>query len=165
MLCVVLLLSIAVFLVLHLWSSLFRSRGQHAGLAYMTRETSKAHADEAGGLSLRMHLMLALLGLANGICEECVSRGFWYVELQRGGLGARGADFVQCAAFGIAHLQGTPGGVSGVLLTFVYGILMSVLREGGSGMLLPFLAHGLADYYIFAFISRRMFADARDKDS
>ena len=36
--------------------------------------------------------------------------------------------FFQSVAFGIAHFHGTPGGPAGVVLTFIFALLMSLLR-------------------------------------
>ena len=36
--------------------------------------------------------------------------------------------FLQSVAFGIAHFHGTPGGPAGVVLTFIFALLMSLLR-------------------------------------
>ena len=69
----VLLLSAVVAVVLHLHSTIMQTRGEHSGLASLAAETSSQ--DRRERLGWRLHLYLAVLGLANGIAEEAVSRG------------------------------------------------------------------------------------------
>lgn len=56
---------------------------------------------------------------------------------------------LQGALFGIAHLQGVPGGWSGVLLATIFGIFMGDLMRRSNGILYPVLAHIMADVVIF----------------
>ncbi len=56
---------------------------------------------------------------------------------------------LQGALFGIAHLQGIPGGWSGVLLATIFGIYMGDLMRRSDGLLYPVLAHIMADIVIF----------------
>lgn len=60
-------------------------------------------------------------------------------------------------SFGAAHWNGIPSGPLGVGLTFIYGILMGLLHEWNGGLLLPVVAHTIADYYILAVIARKHF--------
>ena len=102
------------------------------------------------------HMQLALLAFGNALCEEVVSRGFFYHEFgMRAQLSSDIANVAQALAFGIWHYNGIPSGFSGVGLTFLYGLIMGVLKNYGGGLLLPIIAHTVADYFIFAVIVRR----------
>ena len=104
----------------------------------------------------RSALSLVLAGVAfaalNAILEEVVFRGI--------GLGALSAIFtarwppvlLQAAAFGALHysLPSIPSGVSGVALTFAYGIALGVLAELAEGIGASCLAHFLADVLVFS---------------
>ena len=146
----VLSLSLAVHLVLSLWSRLARSRGNHKGVNAMTKKSLGRK------LSFVEHLQLALLAFGNAFCEEIVSRGFFYREfITSAHLSPNIANASQALAFGIWHFNGIPSGFTGVGLTFVYGLIMGLLRNYGNGLLLPILAHTVADYFIFAVIVRK----------
>ena len=146
----VLFLSLAVNTVLSLWSRLTRSKGNHKGVSAMSKKSLGRN------LSIVEHVQLALLAFGNALCEEAVSRGFFYHEFKMSAqLSPNIANAAQALAFGIWHYNGIPSGFTGVGLTFVYGLIMGVLRNYGGGLLLPILAHTIADYFIFAVIVRK----------
>ena len=94
--------------------------------------------------------------MVNAICEEVVSRGLILNEFQRrGNVAFWQANILQAASFGVWHFHGIPNGWPGVGLTFVYGLGMGFLLEYGGGLLLPIVAHTIADYFIFAVIARQ----------
>jgi len=98
---------------------------------------------------------LAAMAAGNAICEEVVSRGFFFHEfLAVGGLSSGQANVVQAVAFGVWHYRGIPSGWVGVGLTFLYGWIMGMMLAYGGGMALPIIAHTLADYFIFSVIAR-----------
>jgi membrane protease YdiL (CAAX protease family) len=175
--------------VLWVWSELTRSRGTHHGVTAMAdRATASNHGDGGKiGLSASQHLVFASFALGNALCEEVVSRGLFLgglatqhgppalpVMLREGettaGWLATLSSFVwasfmwppnlwQAAGFGCAHYYGVPSGVLGVVLTFVYGLLMGTLYVWCGGLIVPVLAHTAADYFIFAVIARKHFAE------
>eukprot|EP00457_Paulinella_chromatophora_P010492 gb/GEZN01010596.1/.p1 GENE.gb/GEZN01010596.1/~~gb/GEZN01010596.1/.p1 ORF type:complete len:295 (+),score=27.94 gb/GEZN01010596.1/:77-961(+) len=150
---VVIILAAGTNLVLNLWSMYFS--GDESGVRNMV-EDSRWKSLRGKSLTLQEHSYLAVLGLANALAEEGVSRGFFFWELkQRGRLSDVTANLAQAAAFGIWHYHGIPSGLVGVVLTFVYGLLMGCLQFYGGGLLLPLLAHTIADYFIFAVIARQ----------
>jgi membrane protease YdiL (CAAX protease family) len=60
---------------------------------------------------------------------------------------------LQASAFAALHYQaGFPRGVAGVALTFVYGLVLGVLRCRTGGLLIPFLTHVLTDLVILAIV-------------
>jgi membrane protease YdiL (CAAX protease family) len=142
-------LSAGVNLVLQLWSSTLKSRGDHSGVNDMVEST------QGRALSRNEHIQIFGLALLNGACEEITSRWFWMAEFQRYTTSTQYANLVQAAVFGIWHYHGIPSGFAGVALTFVYGYIMGLLCLYGKGLFLPIVAHAIADYYIFAIIARQ----------
>ncbi|KAI2500905.1 CAAX protease self-immunity [Fragilaria crotonensis] len=136
--------------ILFLWSHRSQSRGNHVGVNTMvesSRGRTLSHAENAS---------LFAWALVNAICEEVVSRGFFLHEFKRrGGVTFWQANVLQATSFGIWHFHGIPSGWTGVGLTFVYGLVMGFLLEYGGGLLLPIVAHTIADYFIFAVIARQ----------
>jgi membrane protease YdiL (CAAX protease family) len=154
---VVLLISAIVNLVLWLWSRSFLTRGNHDGVNEMV-------ASSVGrSLSRNEHVAIAVSAVANAVCEEIMSRGLWRLEFARSVIGVASdapmslinSNILQAAIFGIWHYHGIPSGLPGVALTFVYGLVMGLLMDYGQGLLLPILAHSIADYFIFAIIARQ----------
>lgn len=146
----VVVLSVGVNVVLSLWSYMTRSKGNHAGVDAMVKNSIGRQ------ISIVEHIQLACLAFGNAVCEEAVSRGFFYFEFVGSAkLSPNVANIGQAVAFGIWHYNGIPSGFTGVGLTFVYGQMMGVLREYGGGLLLPILAHTIADYFIFSVIVRK----------
>jgi membrane protease YdiL (CAAX protease family) len=160
----VLLISAVVNLVLWLWSRSFLTRGNHDGVNQMV-------AHSVGRLlSVKEHLAIAASAVANAVCEEIMSRGLWRLEFARS-VGADAAppmsliqsNIWQAAIFGIWHYHGIPSGLPGVALTFVYGLVMGLLMDYGGGLLLPILAHSIADYFIFVVIARQQQTEGSGK--
>mmetsp|Transcript_57523 Transcript_57523/g.136847 ORF Transcript_57523/g.136847 Transcript_57523/m.136847 type:complete len:290 (+) Transcript_57523:57-926(+) len=143
-----LFLAAGVNVVLAVWSQYFT--GDHNKVHDMVSDSRNRK------LSVREHFGLAALAVGNAWCEEMVSRGFFRHELQsRGGLSRNAANFWQALSFGFWHYHGIPSGPTGVALTFVYGGIMGLLCDFAGGMLMPLVAHSIADYYIFAIIARQ----------
>jgi membrane protease YdiL (CAAX protease family) len=167
----VLLISAVVNLVLWAWSRSFLSRGNHDGVNEMV-------ASSVGrSLSRNEHFAIAASAVANAVCEEIMSRGIWRLEFARSvGVGDPDSDayppmslmhsnILQAAIFGIWHYHGIPSGLPGVALTFFYGLVMGLLMDYGQGLLLPILAHSIADYFIFAIIARQKQSEGSDGKS
>ena len=173
LLAVVVLLSAQVNCVLSLWvelivspsspSSSQQQQQQHKGVQDMVRRLPAR-------LSGKQKLYLLLLAIVNAVCEEGESRGFWRAEYQQHAF-AKGrldnynnsssshnthySNMAQAFFFGLWHYNGIPSGLSGILLAFVYGMLMGYLQDLGQGLGLPIVAHTIADYYIFVHVARR----------
>lgn len=143
---VLVVISVATNFVLDKWSS-------HNNHTY-THEGVHAWVDDSVGRSLSRREHVTLLGLAciNALCEEISSRGVWKSEFLRY---TDWANVLQAAVFGWWHYHGIPSGWTGVGLTFVYGFLMGLLQDYYGGLLVPIIAHTIADYFIFAVIARR----------
>jgi membrane protease YdiL (CAAX protease family) len=141
--------SVAVNVVLYGWSRVTQSRGTHQGVDQMVQSSLERY------LTIHETVQYATLALINAICEEVTSRWFWWQEFATCYENPV-PNLAQAAIFGIWHYHGIPSGMTGVMLTFVYGWIMGELKErvGGGGLLLPILAHAIADYYIFTTIAR-----------
>jgi membrane protease YdiL (CAAX protease family) len=144
----ILILSGLVNIVMQFWSNMTDSRGDHAGVNEMVKDTY------GRSLSLQEHVRILRLAFVNGACEEITSRFFWMAEFEVY-MSPLHANIAQAALFGIWHYHGIPSGWTGVGLTFVYGGIMGSLYQYGEGLFLPIVTHGIADYYIFAIIARR----------
>jgi membrane protease YdiL (CAAX protease family) len=148
----VLFISAVVNLVLWLWSRSFLTRGNHDGVNQMV-------ASSVGrSLSRAEHVNVAVSAVVNAVSEEVMSRGVWRLEFERSvhpPMSSTGTNILQALVFGIWHYYGIPSGVAGVVLTFGYGLIMGLLMDYGKGLLLPILAHSIADYFIFAIIARQ----------
>lgn len=140
---VVLLLSAATCLAMHVWSRFHTN--SHTGVQRMVKESI------GKSLSLHQHIHLFVLAAMNAFCEEVTCRGFWRAEYSKY---TTRANLWQATLFGIWHYHGIPSGWTGVGLTFVYGTIMGWLQDYFGGLLMPILAHALADYFIFSVIAR-----------
>ena len=178
--CIVLLLCIGVNGVLYVWSTVMNSRGNHKGVNDMISSMTQ---NNRNFLSLKEQCYIFLLALINATVEEITSRFLWMYEFiqcfsiqsdkNKNNAHVYG-NVLQATIFGISHYHGIPSGITGVLLTFVYGLIMGYLYQysssgrnvvvGGGGdydgndggaLFLPILVHTIADYYIFAIIARR----------
>jgi hypothetical protein len=97
---------------------------------------------------------LAGIGFAtvNAAAEEAVYRGFIQCALESSiGLGVA-ALLLQALAFGLAHINGFPRGAAGVVLAFVYGLMLGIVRRRAGGMFAPWAAHVCADLVIFGIL-------------
>jgi hypothetical protein len=60
---------------------------------------------------------------------------------------------LQATAFGALHLYGGfPRGFVGVVLTFIYGLMLGALRRKARGLLAPWIAHVLTNLVIFSIV-------------
>jgi prepilin signal peptidase PulO-like enzyme (type II secretory pathway) len=152
-----------VTVVLSLWLHFTQSKGDsHDGLNKLLRPTY------GRPLQAREHIQLAIMALLNATCEEFTSRGFWRHELElTAGCTKFQSNLLQGVIFGMWHYFGIPNGWSGVALTTLYGWIMGYLSDWNvtrhthgsesisSGLILPIITHGIADYYIFTIMARQ----------
>jgi membrane protease YdiL (CAAX protease family) len=99
---------------------------------------------------------LAGLGfsIGNAVLEESVFRGMFMQALDSAFGPGMVSIIVQAWLFGAMHyMQGFPNGAWGIAMTFVYGIMLGVIRRRGHGMLAPTITHVGADMAIFAILA------------
>jgi membrane protease YdiL (CAAX protease family) len=99
-------------------------------------------------------LLLIILGgfgfaVTNSIVEEFIFRGVLWegfsLLLQKVAI----VVFLQAMLFALWHWKGFPGDVWGVLLVFLWGIMLGILRLRTKGMSAPLIAHFASDLTIF----------------
>jgi len=67
------------------------------------------------------------------------------------------AIFLQALWFSFLHFQsGFPSGIIGILLTFVFGLMMGYLVQRTKGLLIPIVVHFFADLSIFVLVVLEM---------
>lgn len=91
-----------------------------------------------------------VFALLNAATEEAIFRGVFLSALVARFPGqVRLALVLQALAFAAAHYwAGFPNGKAGLLMTFIYAMMLGWLRLRSRGMLLPFLTHFSADVVI-----------------
>jgi membrane protease YdiL (CAAX protease family) len=93
--------------------------------------------------------LILAFGLLNAAMEEIIYRGVILGALETIFKHFPLINCLQAFAFGIAHFEGgVPYGISGLCLSFIYGILQGVLRKRSGGLLLGFLAHVVVDIFV-----------------
>ena len=151
LLIVTIIICVATTIVLELWSRIMKSTGRHEGISNLARLSKNQ------GLSPSVIATTAALAAGNALCEEAEFRGLFMSELEAVGWSISVSNIIQSISFGIAHWHGVPSGATGVFLTFVYGIVMGLMRTYGNGILIPVLCHAIADFFIFTVIARKTF--------
>lgn len=109
----------------------------------------------AGMPAWPLHLLVALglaFALLNAAMEEAIWRGVLLGGVEATTSSAAWAVVVQALSFGAAHANGFPRGVLGVVMAFVYGLMLGALRVRARGMLAPFVAHVAIDLVVFALL-------------
>jgi membrane protease YdiL (CAAX protease family) len=104
--------------------------------------------DVTGG---RLVLFGVYFSLLNALLEEVVFRGVVQDALESQ-FRPITALLLQAIIFGIAHYQGYPMGILGVVLAAIYGLMLGWLRNWAGGLAAPVLVHVFADATIFALV-------------
>ncbi len=86
--------------------------------------------------------------LTNAFAEEVLFRG-----MIRDGLLVYCKPIMEVlitsALFALIHIQGFPRGVVGIIMVFIWGISLAIMRNRTKGMLFPYITHVFADLTIF----------------
>ena len=100
-------------------------------------------------------VLMAGLGfsLINASLEEAIWRGVFLDCLMRLS-NFPTAALVSSFSFGLAHANGVPSGNLGIVLSFIFGLLLCELKRRSQGLLLPVCAHILTNVFIFWIIYR-----------
>ena len=92
----------------------------------------------------------------NGLYEEGLFRSILLAHFSEQ-IGFWWAILLQSLWFSFLHYQsGFPSGMIGIVLTFVFGLMMGYLVYRTKGLLVPIIVHALADFSIFILIMLRM---------
>ena len=93
-----------------------------------------------------------LFSMFNAALEELAYRGIIMSALEAVfGPGAVSLA-TQAIAFGLLHIHGFPRGGSGIMLAFLFGVLMGWVRRRSGGLLAPWAAHVCADVVIVGLV-------------
>ncbi len=95
--------------------------------------------------------VVGALGFAivNGAIEDSIFFGILLTPLLRY-FPPAAAVTMTAIAFGVAHFNGVPNGIVGILLAAVWALMLGYLRMRTEGMLATYLAHIVADATIVA---------------
>jgi membrane protease YdiL (CAAX protease family) len=92
--------------------------------------------------------------IANAMLEEFVFRGMFLQALDSVFGPSTTPVIAQAWLFAAIHYkEGFPNGAWGIAMTFLYGIMLGVIRRRGQGLLAPTITHIFADMAIFAILA------------
>lgn len=93
-----------------------------------------------------------VFALLNAAMEESVFRGVIMQALDDM-LGEKAWSVVlQALVFGLFHIEGIPGGWTGICMATFYGLLLGLVRRRSRGILAPYITHVFADAVIFVML-------------
>jgi membrane protease YdiL (CAAX protease family) len=91
----------------------------------------------------KQQMMFVFISITVGICEEIIFRGFLYNYLQDYfSLSALVSFILISVVFGLGHFM---QGVSGVISSFIFGLIMGYLYFTTGSLLVPIIVHILYD--------------------
>lgn len=97
-------------------------------------------------------LVMLLYGLAfplfNAILEEFMARAVLYDGFNKLFANIIIVILAQALIFSLWHFNGFPGGITGVVMVFIWSVFLGVIRHRSQGMLAPLIAHFFADLTI-----------------
>jgi len=128
------------------------------GLAWWFKELAvNPYARFIPDLPIRFLLPLGVgFAVINSIYEEGMFRSIFMGSFDQL-FHPRIALILQAIWFSFLHYQsGFPAGILGMMLTFIFGIMMGVVVRRTRGLLLAVVIHAIADFWIFLLIVLRM---------
>ena len=106
-------------------------------------------------------LVIPCFAILNALVEEIVYRGVLQEALTEGFKNMYLIVVLQASAFAAFHFAGGfPNGVSGYLLTLLYGSVLGYLRLATKGLMSPVLCHIVADLTIFYYMAGLVWKNA-----
>jgi membrane protease YdiL (CAAX protease family) len=91
--------------------------------------------------------------VVNAAMEEIVFRGIFMEAIDSAVGSGFGSVCIQAVPFAALHyLAGFPRGMSGLAMTFAYGVMLGAIRLRSKGMLAPLVTHIAADMTIFSIL-------------
>ena len=94
--------------------------------------------------------MFLILGWSTGALPEMVAPLVGTADASAPGIEVALWSTGIALAFGIAHFNGVPNGIVGVVMAGCWGLILAYLRHRTGGMLATYLAHLVADTTIIA---------------
>lgn len=121
-----------------------------AGTVLLSIVTGLGVPSVLNGARLLQYLPLILaLAFVNSFCEGLVFRSALLAPLN-GGLPKLAVLLAPALFFGVAHIEGIPGGLLGGALSGVLGYFMSLSMVETEGFLSGWIIHALQDFAIFS---------------
>jgi uncharacterized protein len=87
--------------------------------------------------------------LFNSIAEEYLARGMLCNGLEKIFSDKRIIIIIQAVIFGIFHYHGFPGRLTGVVMVFVWSLVLGIIRYRTKGLIGVLTGHFLADFTIY----------------
>lgn len=100
-------------------------------------------------LYIELIIFAFLFATINAICQEIIFRGVLQDALKSAVAKDSAAILLQAVLFGLIHIEGIPSGLTGVVMAFLYGSALGMLKRMSGGLLLPVAVHFIADLFIF----------------
>jgi membrane protease YdiL (CAAX protease family) len=128
------------------------------GLAWWFRElAANPYARFIPDLPIHFLLPLGIgFALINSLYEEGIFRSIFLGYLDQL-FHSRIALLLQALWFSFLHYQsGFPAGIIGMMMTFIFGLMMGILVRRTQGLLLAIVIHAIADFWIFLLIVMRI---------
>lgn len=105
-------------------------------------------------------ILLILMGIGfaiiNSIYEEGIFRSILFSHFSKE-MGLISALILQSIWFSFLHYQaGFPSGEIGIILTFIFGLIMGYLVHRTNGILIPVIIHAVADFSVFLLVVFRI---------
>ena len=99
-------------------------------------------------------LILAGFGfaLSNAVVEELLGRGILWNGFEKVFPSVTMTVLLQAAVFSIWHYNGFPGGIHGVIMVFLWSVVLGILRFRSRGLAAPVIAHFFSDAVIFTIL-------------
>ena len=106
-------------------------------------------------------LLIPVFAFLNSLAEEVVYRGVLQTALFEGFKKSHLVISLQATAFAALHFAvGFPNGISGYVMTFIYGIALGYLRTFTEGFMAPLICHVIADLTIFYYMANLVWKSA-----
>ena len=90
--------------------------------------------------------------LSNAVVEELLGRGILWNGFEKVFPNVTVTVLLQAVVFSIWHYNGFPGGIPGVIMVFLWSVVLGILRYRSRGLVAPIIAHFFCDATIFTIL-------------
>ena len=118
------------------------------GEDYATRIMTPIPLETLGGFLIGGAVFLVF----NAVMQEIIFRGV-LLDAIRASWGWWVAILVTSVAFGLGHVHTYPPGVTGAVLSGIFGLALGMLRKHTGGLVMPVIAHIFADATIMGILA------------